>query len=249
MKESPYTLKNKTILVTGASSGIGYSAAIAASQMGARLFLTGRNSLLLDKCMSSLEGDGHKCLPLDLTAESAIENLVLACPEIDGVIFSAGIAEVVPFKMITEKHINRIMRLNFEIPVYISQALYKNKKLRTAASLVFITAGAEFISPVGSSIYSASKAALNAYVRSIALELAKIKIRANCVSPGYIETPMFEKLATQTSVSEFVKLVPLGIIQPAEVASSIVYLLSDASRWVTRSTLVVDGGLTISVRR
>jgi NAD(P)-dependent dehydrogenase (short-subunit alcohol dehydrogenase family) len=246
---SPFNLHNKTILVTVASSGIGRASAIMASRMGAKLILTGRDISLLNESMGLLAGEGHQCFALDLKNESAIEDLIANCPEIDGSVFAAGVAEVVPFKMISLNHINRIMQINFEAPVLISQALYKNKKLLNGSSLVFITAGAEYISPIGSAIYSASKAALNAYVRSIALEISKMKIRANCVSPGYVNTPMLDKLVIQTSISEFLKLVPLGIIQPEEVASSVIYLLSDASRWITRSTLVVDGGLSIPVRR
>ena len=144
---------------------------------------------------------------------------------------------------------NRLMLLNFSSAVTLSTNLHKNKKFTKSSSLVFVTAGAEYISPVGSAVYSASKAAITAYVRSISLELAKLKIRANCVSPGYVNTPMLEKLSATTSIAEYLKLVPLGVIEPEEVASCIVYLLSSASRWVTRSTLVVDGGLTIPVRK
>lgn len=249
MKESPYSLKNKTILVTGASSGIGRASAIMASQMGAKIIATGRDLGRLNECVSSLTGEGHVCRPLDLTDELAIKNFATECPSIDGLVFAAGVAEVVPFRMISNEHINRLMLLNFNSAVTLTTNLNKNKKILASSSLVFVTAGAEYISPVGSAIYSASKAAITAYVRSISLELAKFKIRANCVSPGYVNTPMLDKLSTTTSISEYLKLVPLGVIESEEVASCIIYLLSNASRWVTRATLLVDGGLTIPVRR
>ena len=249
MTLSPFSLENKTILVTGASSGIGRASAIMASQMGARIIATGRDSSRLDECLSSLTGEGHVCIPIDLIDELAIKNFAIECSEIDGLVFAAGIAEVVPFKLISMRHIDRLIKLNFYSPSLLTSLLHKHKKLRPLASLVYISAISEHISPAGSAIYSASKAALNAFVRSIALELSKLRIRANTISPGYVNTPMLDKLSLTSSVQDMVKLSPLGLIQPEDIACSVIYLLSDASRWVTRSNLVVDGGLTIPIRR
>jgi NAD(P)-dependent dehydrogenase (short-subunit alcohol dehydrogenase family) len=249
MKSSPFSLTDRCILVTGASSGIGRAAAIMASQMGAKVILSGRDEARLAECMASLTGEGHLSLPLDLLNEDAIQEYAKVIAEIDGMVFAAGVAEVIPFRMVSSTHVNRVMQLNFNAPVYLTQALLKRKKIKNSASLVYISAIADHVAPPGSAIYSASKAALNAFVRSIALEISKFKMRANCVSPGYVKTPMMERLASSTSVDEMVGLAPLGIIQPEEVAASIVYLLSDASRWATRSTLVIDAGLTLPIRR
>lgn len=249
MNVSPFSLLGRRILVTGASSGIGRAAAIMASQMGAKVILTGRNEQRLAECLSDLDGDGHLVLPLDLLDESKIQEFAKSIPEIDGLVFAAGVAEVVPFRMVSNGHVTRIMQINFNAPVYLTQSLLKLKKFKPSASLVFVSAISDHISPAGSAVYSASKAALNAFVRSIALEVSKFRIRANCVSPGYVQTPMLMKLSSTTSVEGMVKLAPLGLIEPKEVASSIVFLLSNASKWITRSNLVIDGGLTIPIRR
>ncbi len=140
------------------------------------------------------------------------------------------------------------MQLNFEAPIQITQNMMRRKKLRAGGSLVYVTAIADHAAPVGSAVYSASKAALATAVKSLALELAKTKVRANCLAPGYVRTPMYDKLGASSAIDEYLKLVPLGLIEPEEIASSASYLLSPASRWVTRTSLVIDGGLTLRMR-
>ena len=245
---SPFSLEGKTILVTGASSGIGRSCAQMISAMGGRLILTARNELRLQKTLTQLPGEGHTISPLDLLDNSVMEPWVKQLAAVDGVVHAAGVAKVVPFRMTTESHVDELMQVNFKAPVLLTQAMLRMKKIRPNASLVFITAVADHIAPAGTAVYAASKAALNAAVRSLALETAKHKIRANSVSPGYVDTPMLERLVSTTSVDELQKLSHLGEIQPDDVAASVVYLLSDAARWVTRACLVIDGGLSVPVR-
>lgn len=248
MNSSPYSLEGRTILVTGASSGIGRACAVLASQMGATLIITGRDEGRLLETLSLLEGDQHIASCFDLTNSAAMPSWVQELDSIDGLVYAAGIAQVAPFRMMTERHIQSQMDINFKAPMLLTQTLLRAKKINSKASLVYVSADAHHIAPAGSAIYSASKAALISAVRSLALEVAKQKIRANCVSPGYVRTPMFDQLSTTTSVADMVKLAPLGLIEPEEVASCIAYLLSLASRWVTRSNLVVDSGLTIPMR-
>lgn len=248
MNASPYSLEGRNVLVVGASSGIGRACAILASQMGARLVLSGRDEVRLQDTLSALEGDGHLVRHLDLADLDGLPAWVQSLDSIDGLVHSAGIAQVVPFRMISDRHIQSQMDINFKAPMLLTQALLKAKKINSQASLVYIAAVAQHTAPVGSAGYSATKGALISAVRSLALEAAKQRIRANCVSPGYVRTPMFDRLTATTSVDDFVKLAPLGLIEPEEVAPSVVYLLSQASRWVTRSNLVVDSGLTIPMR-
>jgi NAD(P)-dependent dehydrogenase (short-subunit alcohol dehydrogenase family) len=248
MSASPYSLEGRTILVTGASSGIGRACAVMASQMGARLVLTGRDAARLQETLTSLEGTDHIARTLDLNDPAAWTDWVQTMGPIDGLVYAAGIAQVAPFRMISERHFQSQMDINFKAPMFLTQALLKAKKINVNASLVYLSADAHHIAPVGSAIYSASKAALISAVRSLALEVAKHKIRANCVSPGYVRTPMFDQLATTTSVADMVRLAPLGLIEPEEVATCVTYLLSEGSRWVTRTNLVVDSGLTIPMR-
>ncbi|MBS7805544.1 SDR family oxidoreductase [Rhizobiales bacterium TNE-4] len=245
---SPFRLDGKTILITGASSGIGQATAIMASYMGAKTILLGRNCEKLKETYDQLNGPSHEIVVSELTEPHLLPDTFKQFNSLDGAVFSAGTAEVVPFRMINVDHITRIMNINFESPINCVKHLIKNKSLNKGASIVFITAVANHISPVGSAIYSASKAALEAAARSIALEVSKNRIRLNCLSPGYVQTPMFDQLAEKTKLDELINLTPLGIIQPKYIATSAIFLLSPASRWVTRSTLTVDGGLTIGVR-
>jgi NAD(P)-dependent dehydrogenase (short-subunit alcohol dehydrogenase family) len=248
MSASPYSLDGRTILVTGASSGIGRACATLASRMGARLVLTGRHAARLHETLTALDGDGHLAHVMDLNDAAALPAWVQTLDPIDGLVYAAGIAQVAPFRMMSERHIQSQMDINFKAPMLLTQALLKARKVNSKASLVYIAAVADHTAPVGSAIYSASKAALITAVRSLALEVAKQRIRANCVSPGYVKTPMFEHLTTTASVDDLVKLAPLGLIEPEEVAHSVAYLLSEASRWVTRSNLIVDSGITIPMR-
>ena len=248
MRNDPFSLEGKTILVTGASSGIGRASALLCAQMGATVLLTGRNAANLDSALAQLPGAGHTLFVGDLTHEAVRNALVDVAPALDGCVFSAGVAELAPIRMITERHLRSIFSVNYEAPVLLTQRLLAKKKIATGGSLVFVTAVAEHIAPVATGAYSAAKAALTATVRTIALEHAKQGIRANCVSPGYVATPMLDKMRSVSTIDEKISLVPLGCIEPEEVAQCIAYLLAPASRWVTRSALVIDGGLSLHVR-
>ncbi|MCX7277551.1 MAG: SDR family NAD(P)-dependent oxidoreductase [Burkholderiales bacterium] len=245
---SMFSLSGKTILVTGASSGIGRATALLCAQMGAHVIAGGRDAERLNAVLAELPGDGHQMGQADLTDEAQLSMLLDMLPILDGCVFGAGAAETVPMRMVSQQHLMRMMSINYIAPVMLTQGLLKRKKLRDEASLVYVTAIAEHTAPVATGIYSGAKAALKATVRVLALEHARQKIRANCVSPGYVETPMLERLRLTSSVQDNVGLVPLGILEPVDVASGIAYLLSPASRWVTRSSLVIDGGLTLPMR-
>jgi NAD(P)-dependent dehydrogenase (short-subunit alcohol dehydrogenase family) len=245
---SVFSLCGKTILVTGASSGIGRATALVCAQMGAQVIASGRDAERLNGVLAKLPGDGHRTIQADLTDEVQMSTLLDTVPMLDGCVFGAGAAETVPMRMITHQHLMRMMSINYIAPVMLTQGLLKRKKLRNSASLVYVTAIAEHTAPVATGIYSGAKAALKATVRVLALEHARQNIRANCVSPGYVETPMLERLRLTSSVQDNVGLVPLGILEPIDVANGIGYLLSPASRWVTRSSLVIDGGLTLPMR-
>ena len=248
MNDFPFSLEGMTILITGASSGIGRATAIMAAEMGAIVVITGRNEERLKQTLALMEGQEHVCLVEDFTINGASERLADQLPDLDGMVYAAGVAEIMPFRMINENHINRVMKVNFQVPIELTQKLLRKKKIRTGGSLVYVTAVADHVAPLGSAIYSASKGALASAVKSLALEVAKMKVRANCISPGYVRTPMFETLSTYSSLPENLKLAALGQIEPEEIASSIVYLLSPAARWVTRSSLIIDSGLTLGIR-
>lgn len=245
---APYSLAGKQILVTGASSGIGAASAALCARMGARIVACGRDGDRLASVLAGLAGDGHAMVAGDLTDPLARQALVDALPLLDGAVFSAGAAALTPFRMVSQRHLDAMFAVNFDAPVLLTQALLARKKLAAGASLVYVTAVAEHVAPNATAIYSGAKAALTATVRTIALEHAKQGIRANCVSPGYVDTPMLAGLQKVVSMQDKIDLTPLGHIDADDVAGGIAFLLAPASRWISRTALVIDGGLSLHVR-
>ncbi len=245
---NPFSLENKTILITGASSGIGKATALECARMGAKVIITGRNEGRLNETFSALEGSGHRIIVATLENEEGIDLLVAGLPELNGIVNAAGMLKIVPFQFINRDAINEIFNLNFFSPVLLSQKIIKSKKLVKQSSVVFVSSiDGTHTTHIGNSIYSSTKGALCSIVRSMALELASKKIRVNSVLPGMIQTPMinFENLSEEQKQSEL-KLYPLKRFgEPVEVAHSIIYLLSDASSWVTGTGMVIDGGYTL----
>jgi NAD(P)-dependent dehydrogenase (short-subunit alcohol dehydrogenase family) len=245
---SPFSLEGRHILVTGASSGIGEAAARLCAQMGARVVACGRNEERLQKVVSGLAGEGHQAVIGDLTDPAGRQAVVDAVPALDGCVFSAGAAALAPMRMVSQRHLDAIFAVNYDAPVLLTQALLAKRKIAQAASLVYVTAIAEHVAPNATGVYSGAKAALTATVRTIAVEQARQGIRANCISPGYVATPMLEGLQGVMNTQDKMELAPLGVIEPDEIAAGIAWLLAPASRWVSRTSLVIDAGLTLHVR-
>lgn len=245
---NPFSLDGKTILITGASSGIGQATAIECSKLGAKVIITGRNEERLAKTYSQLYGDGHFMSSLNLNNDSDLSNFILKLPDLDGLVNAAGIVKTLPFPFVNKNELSNIFEINFFVPVLLSQKLIKTKKLKKESSLVFISSieGTE-TSHIGNSMYSASKGAISAMARNMAVDLAAKKIRVNCVSPGMIETPLIDAgTFTKEQREADMKLYPLKRYgKPEEIAYAIIYLLSDASSWTTGSNLIIDGGFTL----
>jgi len=242
---NPFSLKEKTILVTGASSGIGKSIAIACSQMEANLIITARNSERLAETFNNLEGNKHLQFSLDLTDEKDMDLLIEQLPKLDGVVCNAGIAQLLLLQFTELNDINEIFQINTIAPINLTRLLLKNKKINKGASLVFISSiNGNSCSSVGSSIYAATKSALNGFMKGIALEIAPRGIRANCINPGMIDTDFFKESGIGFEELEKDRLkYPLKRFgKPEEVAYATVYLLSDAAQWITGSNLLIDGG-------
>lgn len=245
---NPFSLSGKKILITGASSGIGKAIAVECSKMGAQLLLCGRNRERLEEVHSSLTGNGHQCFIGDLTQNTSIEELVGQVEQLDGCVFSAGRGLTLPFPFATQEKFDEVFSINFFSPVELFRLLVKKKKMRLNASIVFITSiGGIWSFPVGNSIYGASKAALQSMVESCAKELAPKKIRVNSVNPGMVNTPLIkERPFTEEQLVKDMERYPLKRYgEPEEIAYGVIYLLSDASSWVTGQALVIDGGITI----
>jgi len=244
---NPFDLTGKIILVTGASSGIGSQVCISASEMGARIIATGRNEDRLNLTMSKLIGDGHIVLKADLSNFNEIVDLVKNIPNINGIVHSTGMVRYIPFKMVTEKNLDEIQKINYTIPILLNQQLLKNKRLLEGSSIVFITSIMASIGVRGNGMYAGTKGALASATRVLALETASQKIRVNCVAPGIVKSPMKDFVKDSVSkefVSEHEKDYPLGPGDPEDVANAVIFLISNASKWITGTTIVLDGGYT-----
>jgi NAD(P)-dependent dehydrogenase (short-subunit alcohol dehydrogenase family) len=243
---SPFSLENKTILVTGASSGLGAATAIECSRVGAKLIITGRNEERLNNTYVMLNGQDHVQLAMDLIREENLDHLINELPELDGLVLSAGIAKTIPVKFITKENIDKILQTNIVSSMLLIQKLIRSKKMNSGSSIVFISSVGSNKAYFGNSVYSASKGAVNSFSKVLALEVAPRKIRSNCIEPGIIPTKLsFEGTFSKELLLEHEKHYPLGFGEPNDVAYGCIYLLSDASKWVTGSVLTIDGGVKL----
>ena len=241
-------LNEKKILVTGASSGIGKAIAVECSKMGANVVITARNELRLNETFDQLKGNGHELIVADLTAKEGMEKILFKLPHVDGLVNCAGLTKVKPFQFATREDLDEVFNVNFFAPAELSRLALKKKILTKGASIVFISSvSGVYCSAVASSIYSSSKGAINGLVKGMALDLASKGIRVNCVNPGMIDTTIFSGSAiTKEDLTEDIKRYPLKRYgKPEEVAYAAIYLLSDASSWVTGTNLLIDGGYTL----
>lgn len=248
MINNPFNLQNKKILITGASSGIGKAIAIECSKMGANLVITGRNKENLNYTYSLLSEGEHIILKADLQDENDLSSMINSVPALDGIVHCAGIVNTQPFSFLTSNNLKNTFDVNFFAPVILTQQLLKQKKIHKEASIVFISSIAgSVVTYKGSSAYSASKSAINGIAKTMAIELAPKKIRVNCILPGMIRTELLNNIdATNEDLIEDEKKYPLrGYGSPKDVAFATIYFLSEASRWVTGASLVLDGGFTL----
>lgn len=249
---NPFSLTGKRILVTGSTSGLGKTIALTCARMGAEIICTGRDSVRLVQTLAELQAissNRHQAVQADLTQTEDRDALVASVGKstLDGIVHSAGISRLCPVRMITEQHLREVQAINVEAPMLLTQALLKRNLVGPGGSMVFIASIAAHIGVPGVAAYSGTKAALLAMVRCLAMEVVKRQIRANCISPALVETPLLDATATVVgSLEQERNNYPLGFGKPEDVANAAVFLLSDASRWVTGTTLIMDGGLTIS---
>ncbi len=245
---NPFSLEGKTILVTGASSGIGRGVAVTCSKMGAIVVINGRNEERLEKTLSLMEGENHLVVAGDLTITSSLLALVETLPKLDGVVHCAGMGQRIPCKDLYMENVNQVMDVNFMAPVMLQAELLRQKKMNKGASIVFVASIASWSPSFGNSIYSASKGAIISYANCLALELAPRKIRVNCISPAMVWTDLI--LADgidEEQLKEDEKKYPLKRYgQPDDIANLAVYMLSDASTWMTESNVKISGGGKLS---
>lgn len=243
---NPFSLAEQTILVTGASSGIGRSIAIECSKMGAKLIITGRNFDRLNETYLQLQGTGHNFYVCDLADHGALDGFIsnFKVP-INGLVHSAGILKRIPLKFINNTNFEEMMSVNFFSPAHLTQKLYKKKLLATGSSIVFISSVAASFASLGNIMYMSSKGALNSFMKGIAFELASASIRVNAIQPGMVKTNLTISIPDE-EIQKDIERYPLKRYgKPEEVAYAVIYLLSNASQWMTGSILTLDGGLTL----
>jgi NAD(P)-dependent dehydrogenase (short-subunit alcohol dehydrogenase family) len=242
---NPFDLSGKTILVTGASSGIGRQTAISLALMGAAVVITGRNEDRLKETFGQLGDAGHSYVVADLSGESGIDALAVAAPQLNGMAYCAGTVEYHPLKFLKRDKLETLFHINSFAPTLLTGKLARAKKLERGASLVFISSIASESGVPGTLAYASSKAALNTAVRVIASELSSQGIRANVICPGIVQTPMNAAADRATDLAETAKRYPLGPGQPEDVANAVIFHLSDASRRLTGNIMILDGGHTL----
>ena len=249
---NPFTLKEKTIIVTGASSGIGRQCAIDCSKMGAKVILIARNQERLEETLCSLDNNDHQVYSYDLTQIDGIKDLVneivSSNGKINGLIHAAGIEITKPIKLLEPCDFEMIYRTNNLSGFELMRQLSSIKNMNKGGSIIFISSITAIIGRSGVAAYAASKGAMISATKTFALELAKRQIRVNCISPGTILTPMMQKylndldeISRQKRVDGF----PLGLGETTDISNACIYLLSDASRWITGQNIIIDGGYTI----
>jgi NAD(P)-dependent dehydrogenase (short-subunit alcohol dehydrogenase family) len=238
-----FSLEGKTILVTGASSGLGRQIAIACAQRGARLVVTGRNAERLRETHDQLAGTGHVQVTADLTTAEDRDRLAQDSGNIDGLVLCFGRQMLSPIRQLKEELMTTMYEMHFLAPVMLVQRLLQANAIAQQGSILFMLSTAAHIGTRGVGPYSAMKSGLLGIIRCLAMEQSKRKIRVNGISPSAIPTSIWGE--EQGLLDDQRARHPLGLGTPQDVANGAIYLLADASRWVTGTTLVMDGGAVL----
>lgn len=253
MSYNPYNLENKTILVTGASSGIGKATAKVCSKLGASVIITARNEERLSQTYNDLDnsfGQNHKMIIADVATDEGIDCVVDSLSNIDGVSSNVGMNVTYgPIKFLQDNNIELMMRTNTLSHVKLARMLFKKKVLNKDSSCVFTASiGGTISFGPGNSVYGMTKAALESFVKYAAIEFASRKIRCNCVCPGMVETPLIniDSLTEEDKKSDVEKYLLKRYGKPEEIALTTAFLLSNASSYITGASIVVDGGYTVN---
>jgi len=248
---NPFSLHNKTILVTGASSGIGQGIAIECAKMGASVVINGRNKDRLQETFDHLEGQSHLQIISDLSKQEEIDKLVEEMPPLNGYVNCAGIPKICAVKFTDRNSIEEILNINTVAPIVLISQLLKKKKLQKGSSIVIIASiSGVCTANTGEAAYATSKGALSGYTKVAAFELASQGTRVNTICPGLVPTNILKLSNTVFSEDQLKETMygryPLKRVgTPQDIADGAVYLLSDASSWVTGINLVIDGGYSL----
>ena len=246
---NPFSLEGKTILITGAAGGIGRATAIECAKLEASLILTDINEEGLKATLEQLENqEQHRYVVANLTADEEIDRLVDELEKLDGFVSNAGVTKPMLVKFINREDLDRIMSINTMAPMFLTQRLLKKKKFAKGSSIVFtVSIGGVYTTAIANAMYGSSKGALQVFMKNVALESAANGIRCNSVNPGMINTGLLKPgTYSEEDRKRDMQTYPMKRYgEPREVALGIVYLLSDASSFVTGHSLIIDGGKTL----
>lgn len=248
MSYNPYSLENKTILITGGAGGIGSEVARVCAKLGARIILTDIREDALAVVLSSLTpGEENVAIKADLTDATELQSLVDQIPEIDGFVCNAGVMKLVLTQFITEEELIRIQKINLNAPILLTKALLKKKKINKGGSIVFTASAAGvYRVSMGNAIYATTKCGIDAFMRTVALECGPKGIRCNSVNPGMVETALISGFTEEQKQKEMHNYPLRRFAKPEDIALGVAYLLSEASSFVTGTALKIDGGMTLS---
>lgn len=251
MDKTPFALNDKVIVITGASSGIGRQCAISCSQMGARVMLFGRDSQRLEETLQAMVNPAlHESFAVDLCeyeqTAAMIKDISQRIGRISGLINCAGISTTLPINAVSTDKMEAFFRTNVLGSLNLTKLVVSASSFsKQGGSVVFISSVMGVVGAKGKTLYSMTKGALVSASKSLAVELAPRGIRVNSVAPGVVQTPMSQSAIysrNQEALDYVTNQHPLGLGLPEDVANACVFLLSDASRWITGTNLVVDGG-------
>jgi NAD(P)-dependent dehydrogenase (short-subunit alcohol dehydrogenase family) len=249
MNNNPFSLENKTILVTGASSGIGYETCISIHKQGGNFIAIARREDLLIELLSKTSNT-NRYIVGDLTKENDLQIIIDSLDKIDGLVHCAGIVSLAPVKYYNPKLMEDIRALNYDSILNLVNLLFKKKKVNKESSIVLVASISGLFGMKGNGIYAGTKGALIAISKVWANEFAGMKIRVNCISPGMVRTEITKRSITDLSkevIEEDEKKYPLGYGDPEDVSNPIVFLLSKGSKWITGQNIVLDGGRTTAI--
>ncbi len=251
MMINPMDMTGRVTVVTGASSGIGRAASLLLSQLGARVVLVGRNQDRLSQTLAMLEGSQHSIEVFDLTSTDDIPAWMKLVAQrnglISGVVHCAGEQLIFPVRMLKSQQVEELLRINVVSAIMLAKSFRQHGVNDSGGAIVFVSSVMGEVGAPGRSAYCASKGALHSLTKSLAMELAKERIRVNCVAPGTVKTEMLDEaqnLLTDAQIAEIESMQPLGFGTPRDIAHALVFLLAETGRWITGSVLIVDGGYT-----
>ena len=247
---NPFSLLGKTILITGGAGGIGSAVAKTCVNLGARVILTDIREDALGETLASLpdshDGGQNLCFTADLTDAEQLAALVDFCPVLDGVVCNAGVMKLTLTQFITEEELTRVQKINLNAPILLTRSLLKKKKVAKGGSIVFTASAAGvYRVSLGNGIYATTKCGIDAFMRTVALELGPRGIRCNSVNPGMVETALIGSFTEEQKEKERQNYPLRRFAQPEDIANGIAYLLSDAASFVTGTALKIDGGMTL----